>query len=113
MAARKLPEVKAADAIIDACADNRLNEVAFAHIIMEEAGYIQRVFYNLLIGYIYAMATNYEYGVFANDTYDIARVCKKIKDLVLMDEYPTPKYERYGDYEKAREVSDLTPYDSK
>ena len=113
MAARKLPEVKAADAIIEACADNRLNEVAFAHIIMEHAGYIQRVFYNLIISYIYAMATNYEYGTFANDTYDIARVCKKIKDFALMDEYIIPRYERYGDYEKAREGPDLTPYDSK
>ena len=103
------PEDKAAKSLIDACADSRMNEVALAHRMGRQEFDIQARFYNVIISFVYYHAHNYEAGLFPNGTYEIARMCKKIKDLAFSDEYSTTKYEKYGDYEQAEH--DLTLFD--
>jgi len=107
--ASQLPEQKLSKSIIDNCADSRLQEVAVAHRIEIEHGDIQSRWFNILIAYIYTMAHNYEIGKFHNNTYEISRLSKKIKDLALSDEYSTSTYEFYGDYEVE---NNLTLFDS-
>jgi len=97
--ASQLPEQKLSKAIIDNCADSRLHEVEVANRLETEHGDIQSRWFNIILAYIYTMAHNYEIGKFHNDTYEIARLSKKMKDLALSDEYTTSVYERYGDYE--------------
>jgi hypothetical protein len=97
--AAQTPEQKAAKVMTDACADSRFNEVGFAHRMHEQPYTIQQRFYNVLVAYVYTLAHDYEWGIFENDTYEIARLCKKIKDLAFADEYGTTSYPFYGDYE--------------
>lgn len=100
------PEQKAAKYLIDACADSRFNEVAFANRMTEEKYDIQVRFWNIYVSYIFNNAHNYEYGVFPNETYEISRLSKKIKDYVFSDEPDIP-YPVYGDYE----IENLTLFD--
>lgn len=110
--ASQLPEQKLLKHIVDNCADSRLNEVAVAHGIGKQVYDVQARFYNIILSYIYSMAHNYELGLFPNDTYEIARVSKKIKDYALEDEYTTAHYRQYGDYEAEHDmVHDLTGFD--
>ena len=102
-----LPEQKLLKHLADTCADSRLNEVFVAHAMGRQPQEVQARFYNILVSYIYSMAHYYEIGSFPNDTYDICRVSKKIKDLALSDEYVVEKYPVYGDYEAV----DLTGFD--
>lgn len=104
-------EDKAARVLADACADSRFNEVALAHRMGAQVYDIQARFYNVLVSFIYYHAHNYEYGVFPNGTYEIARMCKKIKDLAYSDEYSRKRYEVYGDYEQERRYENLTLFD--
>jgi len=99
--ASQLPEQKLLKAITDNCADSRMNEVAVAHGILQQESAIQTRWFNIILGYIYSMAHQYEMGVFARDNYELARLSKKIKDLALEDEFTTSIYTRYGDYETA------------
>ena len=103
------PEDKAAKAMIDACADSRMNDVALAHRIGREGYDVNARFFNVLISFVYYHARNYEAGLFPNGTYEIASMCKKIKDIVFTPECPPVKYEKYGDYE--RDAHDLTQFD--
>ena len=102
------PEDKASRYLTDGLADSRFSEIVFARKIMRQPHAIQVRFYNVIVAFIYANAHNYEVGHFPRGTYEIARVCKKIKDLALSDEYTTVKYAKYGDYEMG---SDLTQFD--
>jgi hypothetical protein len=104
-------EDKAAKAIINALADLRFNEVGFVNRFHDQPHDIQAKFYNVLVAYVYTMAHNYELGLFPHGTYEISRMCKKIKDLVFSDEYSTIKYAQYGDYEMEGGNPDLTLFD--
>jgi len=95
----QLPEQKLIRHITDNCADSRLNEVAVAHAIGRQQYDIQARWFNVILAYVYSMAHNYELGLFPHNTYEIARLCKKVKDLSLSDEFTTSKYDYYGDYE--------------
>lgn len=109
--ASQLPEQKLNRHLTDNCADSRLNEVAVANHMSRQSYDIQARFHNILIAYIYTMAHCYEVGMFHHNTYEIARICKKIKDFALYDEYTVSKYSDYGDYEVANDmVTDLTGY---
>jgi hypothetical protein len=99
--ASQLPEQKLLKAITDNCADLRLNEVAVGHGIGNQPYEIQSRWFNIILSYIYSMSHNYEMGLFPNNTYEIARLSKKIKDLAFSDEYTTSIYSHYGDYEMA------------
>ena len=114
--AAQLPEQKLSKSIIDNCADSRLLEVAVANRIESEHGDIQARWFNVIIAYIYTMAHNYEIGKFNNNTYEVARLSKKIKDLALSDEFTVSKYELYGDYEVQNEIineaNNLSIFDS-
>jgi hypothetical protein len=102
------PEQKASKYLVDALADSRFNEVAFANRFYDQPYDIQARFWNVLLAYVYNNAHNYELGIFPSDTYTIARLSKKIKDYVFSDEYHVIKHERYGDYEME---NDLTLFD--
>lgn len=104
-----LPEQKLIRHLTDNCADSRLNEVVVAHHMGRQDHDIQARFFNIILAYIYSMAHDYELGIFRTGTYEIARVCKKIKDFALSDEYTTTKYETYGDYEVANNLTDYPP----
>jgi hypothetical protein len=109
-----LPEQKLSRHLTDNCADSRLNEVAVAHHMGRQQYDVQARFLNILLAYIYSMAHNYELGRWPNGTYEIARVCKKIKDLALSVEYTTSVYDKYGDYEMEHGLVptvDLAGYD--
>jgi hypothetical protein len=101
------PEQKAAKYLIEALSHSQFNEVAMAHRLGEEHYDVNARFWNVIVSFIYYHAYNYEIGQFPNDTYEIARLCKKIKDLALSDEYTLTKYALYGDYE----LHDLTAFD--
>lgn len=103
-----LPEQKLLRHLSDNCSDSRLNEVVVAHGMGRQGKDTQTRFFNILIAYIYTQSHNYEIGIFKNDTYEIARLCKKIKDLALSDEFATATYAYYGDYEME---NDLTLFD--
>lgn len=104
-----LPEQKLIRHLTDNCADSRLNEVAVAHAMGRQVGEVQSRFMNIILAYIYSNAHNYELGMFPHGTYEIARLCKKIKDMALWDEFTTSKYDRYGDYEMANNLTDYPP----
>jgi len=109
--ASQLPEQKLLKSITDNCADLRLNEVAVANGLETQHPDIQKRFFNILIAYIYTMSHNYEIGKLDDGTYDISRLSKKIKDLAFIDEYTTSHYEKYGDYEMANDLINLTLFD--
>jgi len=102
--ASQLPEQKLLKHLTDTCADSRLNEVAVAHGMGRQPYDIQARWFNIILAYIYSMSHNYELGRFPQDTYEIARLAKKVKDLAFADEFTTSKYSHYGDYEMANEV---------
>lgn len=97
--ASQLPEQKLLKHLGDNCSDSRLNEVAVAHGMGRQPFDTQSRFFNILIAYIYSMAHNYEVGHFPNGTYEIARLCKKVKDFAFYDEFTVSRYSVYGDYE--------------
>lgn len=109
-----LPEQKLLKHLSDNCADSRLNEVAVAHGVGKQPYDIQARFMNIILAYVYSMAHNYELGHFPRGTYEIARLCKKVKDLAFRDEFTTTKYEFYGDYEMEQgtpPLANLTLFD--
>lgn len=101
-------EQKAAKHMMDALADSRFNEVGFANRFHDQPYDIHARFWNVILVYIYNNAHNYELGIMGN-LYTINRLCKKIKDLALSDEYNLIQYERYGDYEMQ---NNLTLFDT-
>lgn len=101
-----LPEQKLNRHLTDNCADSRMNEVVVAHHMGRQTGDIQSRFFNIILAYIYSMAHNYEIGSFHQDTYEIARICKKVKDFALSDEFTVSKYGLYGDYEVENNLTD-------
>lgn len=104
-----LPEQKLLRHLSDNCADSRLNEVAVAHGMGRQPYDIQSRFFNIILSYIYSMSHNYELGRFPNGTYEIARLCKKMKDLAFYDEFTVSKYSHYGDYEVENNLTDFKP----
>jgi hypothetical protein len=104
--ASQLPEQKLLKAITDNCADTRMNEVAVANGVSRQESDIQAKWFNIILSYIYSMAGKYEYGLFTESNYEIARLSKKMKDLALEDEFNESIYTRYGDYETRNQVID-------
>lgn len=93
----KLPEDKLQEAIVNYMGDYRYNEVAFVHRLRDEAPVVQEKLWNTIIAYIYYQARRYEMGLIPANIYEIVRVCKKIKDYALEDEFiDIPSY-KYGE----------------
>lgn len=99
----KLPEDKLHEAIANNMGDYRYNEIALVHRIRDEAPVVQEKLWNTIIAYIYYQARRYEMGLVPANIYEIVRVCKKIKDLALEDEFAHLPHYNYGELPEPRE----------
>ena len=96
----KLPEDKLHEAISSTMGDHRYNELALVHRLRDEPPVVHEKLWNTIIAYIYMQARRYEMGLVPSNQYEIIRVCKKIKDYALEDEFShLPEYQ-YGDLPK-------------
>lgn len=107
----QLPEQKVAKSLTDNCADVRYQAVPVAHHMTRQHSDIQTRFFNTLLAYVYAMAHRYEIGAFNSTTYELVRLCKKIKDYALSDEFTVSVYSHYGDYENVQDLNDAINLD--
>ena len=99
----KLPEDRVLEVLSDNLADYRYNEVSLVHRLSSQPYVIHEKLWNTIIAYIYLQASKYEAGLVRADLYEIIRVCKKIKDYALEDEFiDSPRYE-YGELSKPTE----------
>ena len=78
---------KLAVLMADKLADSRINEVHVAHEFQDAHPDAHARFMNVVLSYIYQQAHRYEVGLVPMEMYDIIRLCKKIKDYSLHDEF--------------------------
>ena len=96
----KMPEDNLLQSLTSNLGDYRYNPVSLVHRLQPEPAVIHNALWDTIISYIYMQARRYEMGLVRADQYEIVRVCKKIKDLALEDEFShLPEY-KYGELPK-------------
>lgn len=79
--------IRLAHTLSDKLADSRINEVTVVQEFQDAHPDAHKRFMNIVLSYIYTQAYKYEIGLIPPDLFDLIRLCKKIKDYSLHDEY--------------------------
>lgn len=83
-------------ALMNMLADVRLDATQIIPELMKQPIQIQERFVELFVAYIRAMAVQYRYGYFPNNTQNIAVLCARLNECGLDHFARLPEYE-YGD----------------
>mgnify|MGYP006271489355 CR=1 FL=1 len=78
---------KFASTMSDKLCDSRINEVQVAQEFLDAHPDAHKRFMNVILSYIYSQAHRYEVGLIPAELFDLIRLCKKIKDYSLHDEF--------------------------
>lgn len=88
-----------ADLLADKLSDSRINEIRVVQEFEDAHADAHLRFMNIILSYIYSQAHKYEVGLIPADLYELVRICKKIKDYSLNDEFNpivNPEYAETG-----------------